>query len=84
MKPALTPARLSSATEIASAAFEVPIRALLSRQRQKPIARAPGALRRVVPGVRDQLPRDRPAARPRQRDRALRRARGRARRGDRP
>jgi len=44
MKPALTPARLSSATEIASAAFEVPILALLGRQRQKPIARARQAL----------------------------------------
>lgn len=44
MKPALTPARIAHATQVASAAFEVPIRALIGRQRQKPIARARLAL----------------------------------------
>lgn len=44
MKPTLTPERIASATTTASRAFEIPIRALLGRGRQKSIARARLAL----------------------------------------
>lgn len=44
MRPALTPERMARATLAASHAFEVPIRAITSRLRQPPIARARLAL----------------------------------------